>query len=86
MNKIVICVVAFLAHCASAFASPASLPAKAVIKGGEKLAAKIGLLTAGGGTALRSVVDDCEAQTGGEIKTTGKAIYEEYGCLWGKEV
>ena len=35
---------------------------------------------------LRSVVDDCEAQTVGEIKKTGRAIYEEYGGCWGKEV
>ena len=35
---------------------------------------------------LRSVVDDCEAQTVGEIKKTGRAIYEEYGGHLGKEV
>ena len=35
---------------------------------------------------LRSVVDDCEAQTVGEIKKTGRAIYEEYGGDCGKEV
>ncbi len=35
---------------------------------------------------LRSVVNDCESQTVGEIKATGKAIYEEYGGRWGKGV
>jgi len=35
---------------------------------------------------LRPVVNDCESQTVGEIKATGKAIYEEYGGRWGKGV
>ena len=47
MKKIIVAIVAVLVMGMHAFASLASLPAKAVIKGGEKAAVKRGLRTAG---------------------------------------
>ena len=66
MKKIIVGSVSILTMCANAFASPASLPARAVIKGGEKVAAKIGMQTAGkaavrGGCKLAAVTAEREA-------------------------
>ncbi|MBQ2628159.1 MAG: hypothetical protein IJG13_00630 [Kiritimatiellae bacterium] len=66
MKKTIVGIASILAMCVNAFASPASLSAKAAIKGGENLAAKIGLRTAGeaavrGGTKLAAVTTEREA-------------------------
>ena len=61
VKKSIIGIVATLVGCASAFASPASLPAKALVKGGEKVAVKLGLRAVGEG-AIRGGVK-CAAVT-----------------------
>ncbi|MBQ3290618.1 MAG: hypothetical protein IJH50_14540 [Kiritimatiellae bacterium] len=66
MKKIIIEIVSVFAMCVSAFALPASLPAKAVIKGEKKVAAKLGLRIAGegavrGGAKLAAVTAEHEA-------------------------
>ena len=66
MKKIIVWIVSLFAMCVTVFASPASLPAKAAIKGGEKLAAKLGLRAADeaavrGGAKLAVVTAEREA-------------------------
>ncbi len=66
MKKIIIGIMSLFAMYVNAFASPASLSAKAVIKGGEELAAKLGLRTASeaalrGGAKLAVVTTEREA-------------------------
>ena len=74
MKKIIVGIVVVFAVSVAAFASPASLPAKAVVKGGEKVAAKLGLRAAGegavrGGAKLAAVMAEREAakRTAGEV-------------------
>ena len=66
MKKIIVGSVSILAMYANAFALPASLSTRAVIKGGEKVASKIGMQTAGkaavrGGVKLAAVTAEREA-------------------------
>ena len=74
MKKIIVGIVVVFAASVAAFASPASLPAKAAVKGGEKVAVKLGLRAAGegavrGGAKLAAVTAEREAakRTAGEV-------------------
>lgn len=74
MKKIIVGTVVVFAASVAAFASPASLPAKAAVKGGEKVAVKLGLRAAGkgavrGGAKLAAVTAEREAakRTAGEV-------------------
>ena len=66
MKMIIVGIAAIFAMGANAFASPASLSVGTLVKGGEKLAAKLGLRTAGeaavrGGAKLAAVTAEREA-------------------------
>lgn len=82
MKKIIIKIVSVLMLGVTAFASPASLPARAVIKGGEKAAAKLGLRAAGegavhGGAKLAAVTAEravAKRAAGGAVENVAKHV------------